>query len=62
MRIGTELLGGDWRRHDDQVVCAVAFDLDGVLVDSEQLWDVVRRGYCRRSRPAPAHGGDPLGE
>ncbi len=28
------------------VVCAVVFDLDGVLVDSEQLWDVVRRGVA----------------
>src|SRR5919112_97297 len=28
------------------VVHAVIFDLDGVLVDSEQLWDVVRRGVA----------------
>lgn len=28
------------------VVGAVVFDLDGVLVDSEQLWDVVRRGVA----------------
>ena len=41
------------------VVHAVIFDLDGVLVDSEELWDVVRRGVCRRSRPALAPGGDP---
>lgn len=27
-------------------VHAVVFDLDGVLVDSEQLWDVVRRGVA----------------
>lgn len=36
------------------VVCAVVFDLDGVLVDSEQLWDVVRRGVAAEaSRPWP---------
>jgi HAD superfamily hydrolase (TIGR01509 family) len=28
------------------VVRAVIFDLDGVLVDSEQLWDAVRRGVA----------------
>lgn len=39
------------------VVCAVVFDLDGVLVDSEELWDVVRRGVAAeagRSWPAGA--------
>lgn len=39
------------------VVCAVVFDLDGVLVDSEELWDVVRRGVAAevgRSWPAEA--------
>ncbi|MGH3889710.1 MAG: HAD family hydrolase [Pseudonocardiaceae bacterium] len=39
------------------VVCAVVFDLDGVLVDSEQLWDVVRRGVAAeagRSWPTEA--------
>ena len=30
---------------------AVAFDLDGVLIDSEQVWDEVRREYV------PEHGG-----
>jgi HAD superfamily hydrolase (TIGR01509 family) len=36
-------------------VQAVVFDLDGVLVDSEQLWDVVRRGLAREAgRPWPA--------
>ncbi len=36
------------------VVCAVVFDLDGVLVDSEGLWDVVRRGVAAEAgRPWP---------
>lgn len=36
------------------VVCAVVFDLDGVLVDSEQLWDVVRRSVAAEAgRPWP---------
>ncbi len=36
------------------VVRAVVFDLDGVLVDSEQLWDVVRRGVAAEAgRPWP---------
>ncbi|MGH3670392.1 MAG: HAD family hydrolase, partial [Pseudonocardiaceae bacterium] len=38
-------------------VRAVVFDLDGVLVDSEELWDVVRRGLAAdagRSWPAEA--------
>ncbi|HEY6421979.1 MAG TPA: HAD family phosphatase [Pseudonocardiaceae bacterium] len=39
------------------MVHAVVFDLDGVLVDSEELWDVVRRGVAAetgRSWPAEA--------
>ena len=36
-------------------VQAVVFDLDGVLVDSEQLWDAVRRGLAEDAcRPWPA--------
>jgi HAD superfamily hydrolase (TIGR01509 family) len=37
------------------VVRAVVFDLDGVLLDSEQLWDVVRRGLASEAGcPWPA--------
>ncbi len=36
-------------------VRAVVFDLDGVLVDSEELWDAVRRGVAAEAgRPWPA--------
>ncbi len=36
-------------------VQAVVFDLDGVLVDSEELWDDVRRGVAAEAgRPWPA--------
>ena len=36
-------------------VQAVVFDLDGVLLDSEQLWDAVRRGLASEAgRPWPA--------
>src|SRR6185437_3343557 len=36
-------------------VQAVVFDLDGVLLDSEQLWDAVRRGVAGDAgRPWPA--------
>ena len=39
------------RRHDQ----AVVFDLDGVLVESEELWDEVRRGLAAAAgRPWPA--------
>jgi HAD superfamily hydrolase (TIGR01509 family) len=29
------------------LIAAVVFDLDGVIVDSEQMWDDVREGYVR---------------
>jgi HAD superfamily hydrolase (TIGR01509 family) len=36
------------------VIDAVVFDLDGVIVDSEQVWDEVRVAYVRESgRPFP---------
>ncbi len=39
----------------EDVVQAVVFDLDGVLVDSETLWDVVRRGVAAEAgQPWPA--------
>ena len=39
----------------DHEVQAVVFDLDGVLVDSEQQWDDVRRGVAAEAgRPWPA--------
>jgi HAD superfamily hydrolase (TIGR01509 family) len=31
------------------VIAAVVFDLDGVIVDSEQVWDEVREQYTRES-------------
>jgi HAD superfamily hydrolase (TIGR01509 family) len=31
------------------LIAAVVFDLDGVIVDSEQVWDEVREGYVRET-------------
>jgi HAD superfamily hydrolase (TIGR01509 family) len=37
------------------VIDAVVFDMDGVLIDSEQVWDAVRRALAReRALPWPA--------
>src|SRR3954464_2555009 len=33
----------------DQRIAAVVFDLDGVLVDSESVWDAVRERLTRES-------------
>ena len=30
-------------------VAAIVFDLDGILLDSEQVWDEVRQGYVREA-------------
>ncbi len=48
---GARALPGRRRvRHAPPVpVAAVVFDLDGVLVDSEQVWDAVRRDHVARS-------------
>jgi HAD superfamily hydrolase (TIGR01509 family) len=38
------------------VIQAVVFDLDGVLIDSEQVWDDARRALaCERGRRWPEH-------
>src|SRR5437763_817723 len=43
-------------------VAAVVFDLDGVLLDSEQVWDDVRQALARDAgRPWPAVAGEDSG-
>ena len=42
-------------REGERVIKAVVFDLDGVLVDTEHVWDEVRRGLVtERGRPYTA--------
>ncbi len=47
-----------------RVIEALVFDLDGVLIDSEQVWDEGARILCRRERGKMArrrpdrHDGD----
>ena len=40
------------------MVAAVVFDMDGVIVDSEQVWDAVREQLVREwggpTRPSPS--------
>jgi HAD superfamily hydrolase (TIGR01509 family) len=45
------VLRPDQTREDRAVVAAVVFDLDGVLIDSEPVWEQVRREYVAE------HGG-----
>ncbi|MFF0315482.1 HAD family hydrolase [Micromonospora sp. NPDC005252] len=45
------MTGGPPLGQDGPVVDAVVFDLDGVIVDSEPVWEEVRRAYVA------AHGG-----
>jgi HAD superfamily hydrolase (TIGR01509 family) len=48
-------LGGVWNAVHMTSVRAIIFDLDGVLLDSETLWDEVRRDLAARAgRPWPA--------
>ena len=49
-RVFETALRGRWSGRLRAVIEAVIFDLDGVLVDSEELWDLARREVVREHR------------